>query len=236
MSKPAIIFLPGLLCDTRIWRYQAESIAPLADPAIADLTLDDGVGAMAARVLSSAPDRFVLAGISMGGYVAFEIMRRAPERILALALFDTSAAPDTPARAERRRVGMESLKVGRFAGVTRKLLPELVHKSHVDGPVATELQAMAARVGGDAFLRQQQAILDRPDSRVLLPAISVPTLVAVGDSDVLTPPSDSLEIHIGIRTSQFVLMRDCGHLPAIEQPEETTELLKSLLKRVMHDA
>ncbi|SCB25104.1 alpha/beta fold hydrolase [Rhizobium hainanense] len=233
MPKPAIVFLPGLLCDARIWRDQADEIADLADPFIADLTLDESVDAIAVRVLSSAPDRFVLAGISMGGYVAFEIMRQAPERVLGLALFDTSAAPDTPARAARRRAGMDSLKVGRFAGVTRKLLPELVHERHLDGPVATELQAMAARVGGEAFLRQQQAILDRPDSRLLLPLISVPTLVAVGDRDVLTPPADSLDIHIGIRTSQFVLIRDCGHLPAIEQPQETTELLKGLLKRIV---
>jgi len=232
MPKPAIVFLPGLLCDARIWRDQADEIAASANPIIADLTLDDSVAAMAARALDAAPDRFVLAGISMGGYVAFEIMRQASERVLGLALFDTSAAPDTQARAARRRAGMDSLKVGRFAGVTRKLLPELVHERHLDGPVATELQTMAARVGGDAFLRQQQAILDRPDSRPLLPSISVPTLVAVGDGDVLTPPADSLDIHIGIRTSEFVLMRDCGHLPAIEQPEETAKLLRSLLKRI----
>lgn len=232
MTKPAILFLPGLLCDSRIWQDQADAIADLADPIIADLTLDDSVAAMAARALQAAPDRFVLTGISMGGYVGFEIMRQAPERVTALALFDTSAAPDTPVRAARRRTGMDSLKIGRFAGVTRKLLPELIHERHLDGPVAAELQAMAARVGGDAFLRQQQAILDRPDSRRLLRSISIPTLVAVGDGDVLTPPSDSLDIHIGIKTSEFVLMRNCGHLPAIEQPQETAVLLKNLLQRI----
>lgn len=228
-AKYSILFLPGLLCDERIWRDQAADLHDIADATIADLTLDDSVGAMADRALAGAPKRFVLIGLSMGGYVALEIMRRAPERVIALMLFDTSARPDSAERVQRRLAGMASLKVGKFAGVTGRLLPQLVHPSHVDGPVGRELQEMARRVGGEAFLRQQQAILDRPDFRPSLAAISVPTLVAVGDRDVLTPPADALELHIGIATSELLVIRNCGHLPAIEKPERTAKIIRGFL-------
>ncbi len=123
-----------------------------------------------------------------GRYVAFEILRQQPERVTRLALVDTSAALDSPQRVTQRMAGIQSLKHGRFFGVTARMLPQLVHPKHVHGPIGEEVQAMAKRVGGDAFLRQQNAILNRPDSRPLLSSIKVPTLVAVGDSDILTPP------------------------------------------------
>jgi pimeloyl-ACP methyl ester carboxylesterase len=223
------VFLPGLLCDGRLWRDQAETLADVAEPTIADLTLDDSVAAMAARALAGAPRRFALAALSMGGYVAFEMLRQASERVTRLALLDTSAAPDTPQRARQRRAAMESLKHGRFLGVTTRMLPQLVHARHLLGAVGDEVRAMAGRVGGTAFLRQQQAILGRPDSRPLLPSIRVPTLVAVGDSDVLTPAADAEEIHRGIAGSAIHLFRDCGHLPPMELPEETAQVLRRWL-------
>jgi pimeloyl-ACP methyl ester carboxylesterase len=224
-DRTPLLFLPGLLCDERLWRDQAAALGDVADPQIADLTLDDSVAAMARRALDGAPPRFALAALSMGGYVAFEILRQAPERVRRLALFSTSAAPDTPERAARRRAAMESLKFGRFVGVTRRLLPQLIHPDRVAGEVGDEVRAMAGRVGGEAFLRQQTAILGRPDSRPMLGSINVPTLVAVGDADVLTPPTESEEIHRGIPGSRLYLFPRCGHLPALELPEETTELL-----------
>lgn len=226
---PPLVMLPGLLCDERLWSEQAQALSDIAAPLIADLTKDDSVAAMAARVLSEAPPRFALAALSMGGYVAFEIMRQAPERVTRLALLATSAAPDSPERAATRRMAIESLKLGRFLGVTTRLLPQLVHASQVDGPVGQEVRAMAARVGGEAFLRQQTAILGRPDSRPTLAAIDVPTLVAVGDSDVLTSPAESGEIHAGIAGSQLHMFEACGHLPPLEQPAAVSALLRGWL-------
>ena len=165
----------------------------------------------------------------MGGYVAFEVLRQAPERITRLALVDTSAAPDTPERAKQRRAAMDSLKLGRFQGVTTRMLPQLVHARHVHGALCDEVRAMARRVGGAAFLRQQQAILDGPDSRPLLPSIRIPTLVAVGDSDLLTPAAEAEEIHRGIAGSALHVFRDCGHLPAMELPQETAQVLRGWL-------
>jgi pimeloyl-ACP methyl ester carboxylesterase len=229
MDLMPLVFLPGLLCDDRLWRDQARDLSDIAAPFIADLTQDDSIAAMARRALDGAPPRFALAGLSMGGYVAFEILRQAPERVTRLALLDTSAAPDEAERIAQRKAGIASLKIGRFAGVTTRLLPQLVHASHVAGPVGEELKAMAARVGGAAFLRQQQAILGRPDSRPLLAEIAVPTLVAVGDGDVLTPVAEAQEIHRGIAGSRFHIFEGCGHLPALEQPNETSRVLRDWL-------
>lgn len=224
-----LVFLPGLLCDATLWRAQVDGLADRVAPMVADLTLDDSIADMAQRTLAAAPPSFALAGLSMGGYVALEIMRQAPERVTRLALLDTSAAADTSDRAHDRRAAIQSLKLGRFLGVTDRLLPQLVHASHLEGLVADKVKVMAARVGGPAFIRQQQAILGRPDSRPMLGGITVPTLVAVGDADVLTPPEDAAEIHAGIPGSTLHVFRACGHLPALEQPEETTRRLSDWL-------
>ncbi|WP_116807938.1 alpha/beta fold hydrolase [Steroidobacter cummioxidans] len=228
-ERPPLLLLPGLLCDQRLWRDQARDLGDVAETSIPDLTLDDSLSAMARRVLDAAPQRFALAALSMGGYVAFEILRQQPERVTRLALVDTSAALDSPQRVTQRLAGIKSLKHGRFFGVTSRMLPQLVHAKHVHGPIGAEVQAMAKRVGGDAFLRQQHAILNRPDSRPLLASINVPTLVAVGDSDILTPPSDAEEMHRQIAGSTYYVFAACGHLPPMEVPEETTQLLRRWL-------
>lgn len=225
-----LVLLPGLLCDERLWRDQARDLSDVAHPIQPDLTLDDTVGAMAKRVLATAPERFALAALSMGGYVAFEILRQQPERVIRLALLDTSASSDPPERTAQRLAAIESLKHGRFFGVTARMLPQLVHAQHVDDPLGEEVRAMAKRVGGDAFLRQQNAILKRPDSRSLLSSIRVPTLVGVGDSDILTPPSDADEIHRHIAGSTLHTFATCGHLPPMESPEETTAVLHRWLQ------
>lgn len=227
-----IVFVPGLLCDARLWRDQSAALADLAASTIAEVTLDDSVAAMAARLLADAPPRFTLVGLSMGGYVAFEVMRQAPERVRALALFDTSAAPDAPARRAKREAGLRSVGTGRFLGVSDSLLPTLIDARHLDGPVGREVAAMAQRVGAEAFVRQQTAILNRPDSRPLLASITVPTLVAVGDGDVPTPPQRSVEIFRGVQRPSFHLFHRCGHLPAMEQPDETTAVLRRWLTEI----
>jgi pimeloyl-ACP methyl ester carboxylesterase len=223
------VFLPGLLCDAGLWRPQIDALAGVVAPMVADLTLDDSIEAMARRALASAPDRFALVALSMGGYVALEIMRQAPERVTRLALIDTSARPDTPERASVRRAGMASLERGRFVGITRSLLETLVHPDKTSGAVAETLRAMAGRVGGRAFLRQQRAILDRVDSRPDLPEIRVPTLIAVGDQDQVTPVRDALEMAALIPNARLHMFERCGHLPALELPEETSALLQDWL-------
>jgi pimeloyl-ACP methyl ester carboxylesterase len=228
--RPNVLFLPGLLCDAALWASQIEGLRDIADVSVADLTLDDSITGMARRVVAAAREgRFVAVALSMGGYVAFELARRVPERIAGLALLDTTAAPDTPERATERREGIANLAAGRFAGVTSRLLPKLVHRDKANGPVGAAVQAMVQRVGGEAYVRQQQAILGRPDSRPVLSEVRAPTLVAVGAQDILTPPPEARVIRDGIAASRYHVFSGCGHLPPLELPGETTAVLRNWL-------
>jgi pimeloyl-ACP methyl ester carboxylesterase len=207
-----------------------EALSDIAAITIADLTQGDSVEAMAAHALEGAPARFALAGLSMGGYVAFALLRRAPERVERLCLFDTSARPDTPEQSRRRRGLIALSRAGRFRGVTPRLLPQLLHPSRLsDASLTEEVMAMADRIGKDAFLRQQGAILKRPDSRPDLPRIKVPTLVGVGDGDALTPPELAREIAATIPGAALHVFEECGHLAPMERPEEVSTVMRRWL-------
>ena len=231
MSLAPTVFLPGLICDAELWRGVTEGLRAIAAPMVADLTLDDSVKAMAARTLAAAPERFNLVGLSMGGYVAFEIMRQAPERVERLALMATSALADSPETVANRRAGMAQIGEGKFLGVAGSLLPKLVHPDRVDGPVGNVVKAMAERVGGEAYLRQQEAIIGRPDSRATLATIGVPTVMLVGEDDVLTPVEQAQIIHQGIKGSTLHQIDHCGHLPPLEQPEVVIGHLRDWLNQ-----
>ncbi|MBV1799122.1 alpha/beta fold hydrolase [Siccirubricoccus sp. G192] len=228
-ETPDLLLLPGLLCDARLWRDQVTGLAGLARCHIAEVGLDDNLPAMAARALAAAPPRFALCGLSMGGYLGFEILRQAPGRVTRIALLDTSARPDTPDQARRRRGLVSLARSGKFRGVTPRLLPQLLHPANLDGPVGQEVTAMAGRVGQAAFLRQQAAILGRPDSRPLLPGLRLPAVIAVGEADALTPPDLAAEIAGLIPGARLALLPGCGHLPPMEDPAATTALLRSWL-------
>lgn len=226
-----LLLLPGLLCDAALWDHQLRFLGDIAAPAVADLTQDTTVEAMAARLLADAPPRFALAGLSMGGYAAFAILRAAPERVTRLALLDTSAWPDTKEQMTRRKLLMQLAERGQFKGVTPKLLPLLVHPDRVEEqPLAGEVMAMAERVGLDAFLRQQRAIMARPDARPQLGAIRVPTMVICGRQDALTPLDRSQEIASGIAGARLAVIEECGHLSTMERPQAVTALMRLWLE------
>lgn len=224
-----VVFLPGLLCDQALWRHQVDALADICAPLIADLSLDDTIEAMARRTLAIAPPRFSLVGLSMGGYVAFEIMRQAPERVRRLALIDTSARADTLERTAKRRLGIESLRRGTFVGITRRLLEDLVHRDHLDDHVATAMRGMASRVGKEAFLRQQTAIMSRPNATGHLADIDVETMIVVGAEDNVTPVEHAVEMHGAIAGSTLHIIPRCGHMPALEEPELVSKLIRDWL-------
>ena len=228
--RPTLLLLPGLLCDKALWASQIDALADIADIRVADLTRDDSVAAMARRALVDLPERFFLAGLSMGGYVALEIMATVPARVERLALLDTSARADMPEQV-RRRQGLISLADrGQFKGVTPRLLPMLIHTKRVEEEALTTIVTdMAERVGKDAFLRQQRAILGRPDRRSLLPRIHVSTLVLCGAEDALTPVDLSREMAAGIATSRLTVVPDCGHLSTLERPDAVTAAMRRWL-------
>ncbi|MDH4563961.1 alpha/beta fold hydrolase [Pseudomonas sp. BN411] len=228
-TPTTLVLLPGLLNDERLWAHQAAALADEVDIHIPDLTRDDSIAAMARRVLDEAPEQFALAALSMGGYVAFEIMRQAPERVLRLALFDTMASLDSPERAATRKGLLELAERGRFVGVSPQLMPRLIHPRWLDSQVSATVQQMASAVGKDGFVRQQQAIIKRDDSLPMLGDIQVPTLIVVGADDQLTPVSEAWLMHERITGSRLEILEHCGHLPPLEEPELTTILLREWL-------
>ena len=218
-KKNSIVLLPGLLLDQALWTHQVETLTDIADISVADLTLDDSIGAMAARVLENAPEKFSLAGLSMGGYVAQEIMRQAPQRVERLALIDTSADADTDEQRERRLGFIDQVNHGAFKGVTSRLLPLLIHENRLNDEIlTTRIMAMAEHVGKDAFLRQQNAILNRKSGLDDLARIECPVLVMCGRQDMLTSLDQHRAMAAAAPGASLVIVEDCGHLAPMERP------------------
>ena len=185
---------------------------------------------MARVILGAVPERFALAGLSMGGYVALEITRSVPERVVRLALLDTSARADTPEQTATRRELIELAQERRFEDVPHTLLPNIVHPDRFDDERLTAIVfAMAKAVGPEAFVRQEEAIIGRPDSREDLPGVTCPTLVLCGREDALTPMHLHEEMAGLIPGSELRVVDECGHLSALERPEEVTAALREWL-------
>jgi pimeloyl-ACP methyl ester carboxylesterase len=220
MPNPTpLVLVPGLLCSARLFAPQIEALWPHGPVTIADHRRDADMTAIAKRILADAPPRFALAGLSMGGYIAFAMLRLAPERIMRLALLDTSARPDLPAQKEAREKFIGMAQVGKLSDVVKLLTPRFLHRDHQgDETLVRIVREMADDTGPDAFVRQQRATMTRPDSRPLLAGIQCPTLVLVGGGDELTPPELAKEIAGGISGSRLVTVTNCGHLSTIEQP------------------
>src|SRR4051812_9044782 len=232
--KSALVLLPGLLCDAALWEAQQSSLTDVADFFVADLTRQDSIGEMAASVLRAAPwEAFAIAGLSMGGYVAQEIMRQAPHRVTKLALLDTRSRAEVPEETKRRHELMKLAQTARdFTPVTNRMLPLLVHASRVKEAALVEaIRDMAQRVGLEAYLRQQHAIIARPDYRALLPQIKCPTLVLCGRQDRLTPLENSEQMAGAIPGSELVVIEECGHMSTLERPAEVNSALRTWLAR-----
>lgn len=225
-----LVLVPGLLCSARLFGPQIEALWRFGPLVVTDHRRDDEIGAVAARILAEAPPRFTLAGLSYGGYLAFELMRRAPERVERLALLDTSARPDTPEQTAARHAFIEMAEKGRFSEVVETLTPRFLQESRREQPAFKAiLHAMAVDTGAAAFVRQEKAIISRPDSRPLLPQISCPTLVLTGENDDLTTPEMAREIAGGIPGARLVIVPDCGHLSTLEQPDAVNAALAEWL-------
>lgn len=226
-AKTPLVLLPGLLCDEALWAHQAETLADVADITVADMTLDETVAAMAERVLGAAPERFALAGLSMGGYAALALMEAAPERVERLALLDTSARADTPEKREMREHLVNQLTLGAFKGVTSRLLPLLIHEDRLDdAELVAVIKASAENVGPEAYVRQQRAIMNRADALDGLKNIACPTLVLCGRQDALTPLELHEEMAAAIPGASLVVVEDCGHLPPLERPRTVSAVMR----------
>jgi pimeloyl-ACP methyl ester carboxylesterase len=225
-----IVLVPGLICSPRIWTPIVPALWRHGPVMIANHIRDDSMAAIARRILSEAPPRFALAGHSMGGYIAFEIMRQAPERVARLALLNTHARPDTPEATARRHGQIALAQDGGHRAVVGELMANFVHPSRRgEAGLQQIMHDMADDVGVAGFVRQQTAITTRPDSRPTLTAIRCPTLVLTCDSDNTIPNTLSQEIADSIAGSWLVMLENCGHLPQIEKPEQTAQALTDWL-------
>jgi pimeloyl-ACP methyl ester carboxylesterase len=228
------VLVPGLLASPRLYAEQIPELWRVGPVTVAVHSRDDSMAGIARRILASAPQRFALAGLSMGGYICFEILRQAPKRVARLVLLDTSARPDAPEQSEQRRSQMDAARSGRLAEVADMLFPRMVHaRRWGDESLRRIWRTMAQEVGPEGFVNQQTAIMGRPDSRPGLAAIRCPTLVIVGDGDVLTPPERAEEIANGITGARLSVIRDSGHLATLEQPAAVS---KSMLHFLLDDA
>jgi len=230
-----ILLVPGLLCTAEIFAPQMAALWPYGPVTVAS-TLEGGtLPEIAANILSHAPPRFVLAGISMGGYICFEILRQAPERVIKLALIDTTARPDTPEQTTQRRALIALSRKASFRTILTQMFTSLVHPSHRRNAHLRDIQTrMGLAVGIDGMARQQAAIIARPDSRPDLPNIAVPTLVLVGDKDPLTPPDRAEEMAAAIPEARLVIVPDCGHISTLEQSEVVNRALIEWLREDRH--
>lgn len=221
-----LVLVPGLRCSARLYGPQVPALWRTGAVMVADHTRGDGIAEIARRILAAAPPRFALAGLSLGGYIAFEMVRQAPDRIARLALLDTSARPESPEQTQRRLGQIALAQAGRYGETAELQFPLIVHRSRRgDAALQKVYRLMAEETGPDVFLRHTQASIDRPDSRGGLAAIRCPTLVLVGDGDELTPPELAQEIAAGIVGARLVIVPACGHLSTLERPEAVNAAL-----------
>ncbi len=232
MARPTLVLLPGLLNTRAVFEPLIAELGDVADVVVPELYHCESIEDMAQAALGLAPERFALGGFSMGGYVAFEMLRQAPQRVERLALIDTQASPDPPESTARRRAFIDQSRIGRFHGVTSTLMPSLIHPSRLDDRSVTQpIVEMAQAIGADGFAREQRAIMARPDSRPLLVDINVPTVVISGRQDRTVPLARAEEMAADIAQSQLVVLEQCGHMAPLERPAELAAALRRWLKQ-----
>ena len=226
-----LVLIPGLGSDAAVWSPTIGALAGDPHSIVGHPFRDRSHADMAHRILAAAPPFFALAGLSMGGMVALEIMRADRSRVTHLALIDSNASADTPEQAEQRRRTLAAIRAGvdlRSAG--RQSLGWLVHADAPSG-VRDDIVDMGVRVGAQTYARQIEAVLHRPEQRSVLETVDVPATVISGAEDLMVPVDCARAIARAIRGSELTIIPACGHLPPIEKPRETADLLRSLLAR-----
>lgn len=233
MSRPTLVLLPGLACDHRIWAAQLDGLADW-QPQVADVQRHHGsIAEMAAAVLARYPGPLALAGTSMGGMVAMEVARQHPQRVAGLALLGTSPRPEDEAMRALRENAIALFAQGRAREVIEPNVALAFSPVHAADPVlAGQYLEIVLSAGADQLIRQNQAVIGRPDPRGHLPSLKVPVLVLVGADDQLTPPALSQEIAALVPGAQLQVLPQCGHMLTMEQPAAVNAALRGWLGRL----
>ena len=231
MAKTPLLLIPGMMCDARLYAPQIAAFSGSRALHLAPIDGHDSVQALASEILASAPDRFALAGLSMGGIVAMEVLRQAPDRVDRLALLDTNPRAELDEVKARRGPQMDAVRAGGLTEVmTEQMIPNYAHT----GTRTPELDAlaldMALGLGAEVFLRQSVALRDRPAQMDTLAAYRGPALVLMGESDKLCPLDRHEQMHGLLVNSTFEIIPGAGHLTTLEQPEATNAALARWLE------
>lgn len=229
----AVLLLPGMMLDARSFAHQIAEMGKSHEVHLADLTAHASVEALATSVLREAPASFALVGLSMGGIVALEIVRRSPERVTHLALLDTTPLADSPSRGALRLEHMAQVEAGELRQVIATSMQPLylAARNRQRHALLSEILEMGLDMGPETFLRQSRALSDRRDSRDSLAEIGCPTLVLCGREDQLCPVMLHVEMATAIPRANLVVLSDAGHLSSMECPEEVTAQIEILLER-----
>ena len=228
--RPALAFACAHMTDERLYAQQIAALQATHDCRVFVFRDHDSMAGMAQQVLSSMPERFTLIGLSLGGYAAFEVIRRALPRLERLVLIDTTAVADHPARREGRHKDIATVQQGGIDALIPELPARWLLPAHVGNPALVQLMASMARsVGAQGQFNQQTAMLGRPDSHADLARVRVPTLVMCGRQDPVTPLADHEAMAACVPGSRLTVIEDCGHLSTIEQPQAVTTELKHWL-------
>ncbi len=233
MSQTPLIWLPGLLCDQNLFADMNKELPNWVAPLTVKLGALGSMQAMAKKVLDEAPQEFVLGGLSMGGILAFEVYRRAPNRVKGLILMDTNAADEKPEVSVKRDALVERAENGEFETITPQvLMPLLIHESRLlDTELTQRVSQMAENIGLDAFKAHAKALATRPDQRPLLSDITCPTLVITGKQDALCPMANHLLMAEHISDVSLHVIPECGHLSSMEKPSEVASIISDWLER-----
>ena len=230
MNSEPIVFLPGMMCDARLFAPQIDGLSHQCAVMVAPTHLGERVEQIASSILDMAPQRFALCGLSMGGIVALEIIRRAPDRVKRLCLMDTNPMCETPERAAEREPQIIAVRTGRLEQIMREeitlnYLTETLHKEHI----FELLIDMGMSLGSEAFVRQSRALQKRRDQQSFLSKIKCPTLLLCGEQDQICLPKRHKFMAELIEGAKLTIIKNAGHLPTLEQPEATNEALRAWL-------
>jgi len=231
MAEP-LVLLPGMMCDARVWSTQLTVMSYERPVTVAPIHLGDRIEEIASDLLSSLPPKFALCGHGMGGAIALEITRRAPKRVVRLALIATNPLSDTPQEAADRDPRIIGAKSGRFEQILeREILPRRVGNGPMRGQTIADLQEMALSLGADVFARQERAMQRRRDQQSTMRRITQPTLVLAGADDQVVPLKRQEFLAELIPYAQSVVLEGVGHLPMLEDPERTTEAIYDWMRQ-----
>jgi pimeloyl-ACP methyl ester carboxylesterase len=228
-ARHDLVLVPGLICDAAVWQYQTAHLEDVASVTVPSVDAQETMADMARSVLARAPEKFALAGFSMGGYVALEVLRQAPERVTRLCLVDTSARGDTPEKRAWRENALAMCQRGQYADVIAGMIKILLHPEHQREPMLGFVRAMTERIGSGVFERRQRAQMTRSDSRELLAGTPINVRVICGRQDAMSSLPEHTEIAQLAPRGRLSIIEECGHMAPVERPHAVSALMRDWL-------